>query len=249
MNHRANNLGGSLLGCAALFALGACQAPQLQNSPWSQIGEGTNTVGMSSGWAFYSADMSAAGTSGVLAGETGTDNVALPPVVGGALKASHFVADNIALGGIVEYRRFDPDPASPLSATLLADEFDTVHWILTSRYFFEPFGAEDRWKPFVGVDFSYIDEVDFGSVTVDYPAPFPDEDVSIKAGAYTTWAFVAGASYLWSDNMTVDFGGFYEVTDKAGETTLTFPNLGGATADVVVEPEGLILFAGLTFYF
>ena len=239
-----------LLAAALLGSLGACVTPPtLEHSPWSQIGEGTTTVGVSSGWAFYGADIQAAGTSGVLEGEIGTDNVDLPPVMGGALKMGHFVADNVALGGIVEYRRFAPDPASPLSATLIPDEFDTIHWILTSRYFFEPFGAEDRFKPFVGVDFSYIDEVDFGPVEVDYPGSIPSESIDIKAGSYTTWALVAGASYLWNDHMTVDFGGFYEVTDKAGGTTLTFPNLGGATADVVVEPEGLILFGGVTFYF
>lgn len=241
--------GAALLLASSLLGLGACQAPALQYPAWSQIGEGTTTVGASTGWAFYSAEMTAAGQTGVLTGETGTDNVDLTPRYGGALKGQYFISDNIALGAIVELRSFEPDPAMPLSAELLADPFDTIHWLATSRYFFEPMGEENRWKPFVGVDYAYINEVDFGSVQVNYPAPFPSENINIKAGSYTTIALVGGASYLWNDTASLDFGAFYEWTDKAGEVTLTFPNLGGATADVSVEPEGLILFVGMTFYF
>ena len=189
------------------------------------------------------------GQTGVLAGDTGTDNVGLTPRYGGALKASYFLTDNLALGGIVELRSFNPDTASPLSADLEADPFETIHWIGTSRYFFEPYGTDDRWKPFIGVDYSYIDEIDFGDVTVNYPAPFPAEDVNIVGESYTTIALVAGTSFLWQDNISVDMGAFYEWTDRASEVTLTFPNLGGATADVVTEPEGLILFMGATMYF
>lgn len=241
--------GAGLLGAAALLGLGSCTSPTLQHAPWSEIGAGTATVGASTGWAFYSADMAAAGQTGVLAGDEGTDNVDLTPRYGGALKGQYFLTDNFALGGIVELRSFDPDPAMPLSAELIADPFETIHWLITSRYFFDPMGTSLRWKPFVGLDWSYIDEVDFGSVQVNYPAPFPAENVNIKAGSYTTIAPVVGVSYLWNDNATLDFGGFYEITDKAGEATLTFPNLGGATADVAVEPEGLIMFVGMTFYF
>ena len=99
------------------------------------------------------------------------------------------------------------------------------------------------------MDYSYIDEIDFGPVTVNYPAPFPAEDVKIIGESYTTIALVAGTSFLWQDNISVDMGAFYEWTDKASAVTLTFPNLGGATADVLTEPEGLILFMGATMYF
>lgn len=249
MNTSLHLRGAGLLATALFLGLGSCTAPTLQHAPWSQIGKGTATLGASTGWAFYSADMTAAGQTGVLAGDEGTDNVKLTPRYGGALKTQYFVTDNISLGAIVELRSFDPDPAMPLSAELVADHFETIHWLATSRYFFDPMGTSLRWKPFVGLDYSYIDEVDFGEVQVNYPAPFPAEKVNIKAGSYTTFAPVAGVSYLWNDHATLDFGGFYEITDKAAKTTLTFPNLGNATADVLVEPEGLILFFGMTFYF
>lgn len=241
--------GAGLLAIALSFGFGSCTAPTLRHAPWSQIGKGTATVGASTGWAFYAADMEAAGQTGVLAGDSGSDNVDLTPRYGGALKGGYFLSDNFALGAIVELRSFDPDPAMPLSAELVAEPFETVHWLATSRYFFDPMGTSLRWKPFVGLDFSYIDEVDFGSVTVNYPAPFPSEEVDIVAGSYTTFSPVVGVSYLWNDHATIDMGGFYEFTDKPGEVTLTFPNLGGATADVQVEPEGLIFFLGMTFYF
>lgn len=240
----------------ALLFLGACQAPTLERPAWSQIGKDTFTVGASSGWAFYSADMTATGQAGgPLAGATGTDSVDLTPRYGGALKASYFLTDNFALGGIVELRSFDPDPASPLTAELVAEPFDTIHWIGTSRYYFEPYGKDDRWKPFVGVDYSYIDEIDFGPVTVNYDGGFPAaEEINIVGESYTTIAFVAGTSFLWQDNISVDMGAFYEWTDKASEVSLNFPNLtalglGDAAADVVTEPEGLILFMGATMYF
>ncbi len=76
--------GAALLLASSLLGLGACQAPALQYPAWSQIGEGTTTVGASTGWAFYSAEMTAAGQTGVLTGETGTDNVDLTPRYGGA---------------------------------------------------------------------------------------------------------------------------------------------------------------------
>ena len=56
-------------------------------------------------------------------------------------------------------------------------------------------------------------------------------------------------AYLLRDNVSLEFGGFYEFALTPSEETLRLVNLGGAEADVEVWPEGLILFAGLTFYF
>ena len=87
--------GAGLLASALFLGLGSCTAPTLQHAPWSQIGQGTATLGASTGWAFYSADMSAAGQTGVLAGDEGSDTVDLTPRYGGALKTQYFVTDNI----------------------------------------------------------------------------------------------------------------------------------------------------------
>ena len=239
------------LAFAALLFASCASMPQpeaLTTEAWSDKGEGTSTYGFSSGWAFYGAEIQAAGTGGVLEGETGTDNTDLAPRYGGAFKASHFFTDDFSLGLVAELRSFEADPISPLSATLTAEPFETYHFLISSRYWLEPRGEENRLRPFIGCDLGYIPGVNFGSVDVSYPDPIPGEKVNIKADGYFNIAPVVGASYLWNDHMSVDMGAFYEFPITAGETELTFPALGGSTSRVEVAPEGLIFFFGLSFY-
>ena len=239
-----------ILSALAALSLSSCVSltpPPLEKEAWADMGEGTSSYGFGSGWAFYGAEIQAAGTGGVLAGESGTDNTDLAPRYGGALKVNHFFTDDISVGLIAELRAFEADPISPLTATLTADPFETIHLLLSGRYWFDARGEDNRLKPFIGADIGYIPGVDFGSVRVDYPT-FPSEYVDIEADGYYSAAAVVGASYLWNDHMSVDFGAFYEFPLTAGETELTFPNLGDATSRVEVAPEGLICFFGLTFY-
>ena len=58
-----------------------------------------------------------------------------------------------------------------------------------------------------------------------------------------------GLSYLLARNLSLEVGGFYEFPLSTSEESVTFANLGGATADVEVEPQGLIGFVGLTWWF
>ncbi len=239
-----------ILSALAALSLASCinlTPPPLEKEAWSDMGEGTSSYGVSSGWAFYGAEVQAAGTGGVLAGESGVDDTDLAPRYGGAFKVNHFFTDDISVGLVAELRSFEADPIAPLSATLTADPFETMHFLISGRYWLDPRGKENRMRPFVGMDLSYIPGVDFGSVRVDYPT-FPTEYVDIDADGYYSASAVVGASYLWNDHMSVDFGAFYEFPLTAGGTELTFPNLGGATAEVEVAPEGLICFFGLSFY-
>lgn len=222
---------------------------------WSDKAAGTKTVGASSGWAFYGAEIEAVGANGVLVDEgipdTGTDSTDLTPRYGGAIKAGYSVTDNLALGLVAEMRNFEADPIAPLTATLTAEPFNTYHILLTSRYYLTPYGDESRWRPFVGLDLGYIPGVDFGPVNVDYPAEtgIPTESVDIEAGSYWSLGAVAGTSFLLRDNLSVDMGAFYEWAITPAEKRLGLPNLGGAEADLEVWPEGLLLFFGLTYYF
>jgi hypothetical protein len=252
---RSSLLTHGLLATLVLALSGACVTPpELEHEPWSQIGKGTTYFGASSGWAFYGADVSAKGRSGVLAPggvpDTGSDSVDLIPRYGFALKGSHFITDNIALGGIFEYRSFDPDTVQPLSAELAPAPFETMHFLLSSRYFFPPLEEHPRLKPFVGLDIGYIPDVKFDEILVTYPAAtgIPRDKVSATGSEYWTIAPVVGGTFLWKDNVTIDFGTFYEFPLTESEDTVAFPNLGGSEATVRVEPEGLILFAGMSFY-
>ncbi len=235
---------------AALFPC-ACTAP-LEYEPWSQVGAGTASFGASTGYAFYEAEIEAEGTSGVLAPggvpETGTDTTTLTPRYGGALKASYFPVDWASLGLIYEYRSFDADPVSPLDAELQPESFVTQHFLASLRLWPDVAWASGRLKPFVGLDVGYVPGVTFEDVTVVYPGDIPSEQIDVDGDAFWTLAPVVGASYLLQDRLSLDFGAFYEFSFEPSDATLTLPNLGGATADVQVWPDGVILFVGLTKY-
>jgi len=219
--------------------------------PWADFGKGTTTVSGSTGWAFYQGKASAAGQTGVLTGDQGTDTGTLTPNYGAAVTLRHMVTDNLALGGIVEYRSFSPDPLSPLSAELVAGDFETLHLIATSRYFFDGLGESKRWRPFVGLDLSYIPEVDLGDVDVIYPASsgLPSETVNIVGSEYWAIAPVAGMSYQLSNGLSFDTGAFYEYALTTADASVQFQSLGGAQADMALRPSGLIVFVALTYAF
>ena len=243
----------SILAAGAVLALTSCQA--LQDEPWARVRKGTKTVGLSTGWAIYSAEVEAEGKNGVLAPagipETGTDDTDLTARYGGALKTNYYLTDRFSIGGIVEFRSFDADPVSPLTAELEPDTFETLHFLLSARYWPDPIGETRRWRPFVGLDLGYIPNVEFDNVQVTYEASsgLPPETVQLEGEAYWTLAPVVGMSYLLRDNLSLELGGFYEFAFTPSEETLTLANLGGAQADVEVWPEGFIFFAGLTYYF
>lgn len=244
-----------LAGGALLASLCSCKTT-LHHEPWSQINKGTTSLGASTGWAIYEADVSVQGKNGVLApggvGEVGSDGSDLTPNYGGAIKLNHFITDRISLGGIVELRSFDvDDPIMPLTAELEADEFETWHFLLSSRYWFDPVALDDRVKPFFGIDLGYIPDVQFDRINVTYPAStgIPSETISAEGSEYWTIAPVVGFSYLLYDNVTLDFGAFYEFPLTESEATISFPNLGGAEADARVEARGLIAACGISIFF
>ena len=241
------------LSAALLLALSSCTATELlEHDPWAETGAGHHLVGTSTGWAWYKATVSAKGKDGALAPggtpEVGEDDTDLEPNWGGALKYHYFLTDHLALGGIVELRSFDPDPVSPLSAELEPEDFQTIHLLASSRWFFDPIRGGKRWKPFLGLDLGFIPSVDLGQVTVKYQGGIPDETVEAEGSSYWTIAPVGGFSYWLAPGMTLDIGAFYEWPLTASEDTVRFENLGGAKADVKVEPEGWIGFVGLSWH-
>ena len=248
----------TLLSLVALLAscstIKSYHQEDLEN-PWSSIGKGSSSVGMSTGWAFYGAEAEAEGQD-ILLNNNGTDTTTLTPRYGGALKYSRFITDNVSLGFIYEHRNFEADPVAPLEATLIAEPFSTDHFIISTRYWGSPTGNQRRWIPFSGIDLGYIPEVDFGEVQVDYPAAqnaagVLDETINIVGSDYWTLAIVAGASYMVRPGLSLDLGAFYEWAITPGSDTLELqsPPGGGADVDVEVWPSGLILFGGLSWYF
>ena len=238
---------------ACLFSLVSCttfEEPR-EEQPWSRFQQGSTVIGATTGWAFYQAKVKAVGQSGVLSGESGSDTATLRPNYGGGVKLHHMVTDNFALGGIVEYRSFDPESLRPLSARLIARDFETLHLILSSRYFFDDFDDRQRWRPVLGLDLSYIPEVDLGSVRVDYPSGsgLPDEHVNVVGSEFWSLSGLAGLNYQISDDVVFDIGMFYEYALTTADETVAFNHLGGASADMALRAQGLIVYVGLTYAF
>lgn len=242
------------LAAAASLALGACSSSGLQKEPYANIKKGTTSIGISTGWAAYKADVDAQIVSGPLAGASGSDTSDLQPQWGVALKGHHWLTDNFALGLIIERRSFDPDPVMPLAATLDPGSFQTWHFLASSRYWFGAFTKSKRWKPFIGLDLGYIPEVKLNDILVTYPSPpFPaagTENVDATGSSYWTIAPVVGLNYLISDNWTLDVGAFYEWSLNSSDASidLTIPGIGATQVDAQVTPYGLIGFIGVTYY-
>ena len=246
---------------AALLALGAlCSCNGLTQDAgasdpsryWEGIGAGTHTLGASSGWGIFSAEVALEDTSGSPDLGSGTDDTDLEPIAGGAAKYNYFFTDNFALGGIVEFRTFEADPVAPLESTISPDEYTSIHYLLTTRYYTDPLESNPRIKLFGGIDLGYIDGISLDA-TVQYSPSF-QERVTLEGDEYWTLGFVAGASYWLAESLSVEFGAFLELpldsTDD--DLILNIPQGGGGTdANLVsgeVTPEGLIFFLGLTYY-
>ncbi len=241
------------LGLALIAGSTASCMTQLDSTAWSRIGKGTHTVGASSGWAFYEADVELTDLDGSPDLGTGSQKTDLDPIFGAALKYNYFIADNYALGFIYEARTFDPDPVAPLDSPIDADEYTSSHFLLSTRYWSDPVGASNRWKWFTGLDLNYSPGVALDA-TVLY-APGFQERLSLDGDEFFTLNPVIGTSYLLRDQLSMELGFFYEFPIDSSDDTLTLniPNgLGGTDANTIdgsLEPQGLIFFAGLTYYF
>jgi hypothetical protein len=240
----------------ALLAGLACSCSslggRLDHEPWSQTGKGTHALGASTGWAIYEAQITLADQSGNPVLGTGTSTTDLPPIAGGAAKYNYFLTDNVSLGFIFEGRSFDPDPTAPLDSTIDADEYTSYHYLLTSRFWSEPLGDSRRWRYFGGLDINYTPGVDLDA-TVIY-APGFIERVSLSGDSFITINPVIGGSYLLADHLSMELGAFYEIPLGTSDDNLTLniPNgLGSTEPNAIaaeVEPKGLIVFVGLTYY-
>jgi hypothetical protein len=243
-----------LLPLAAAFVAPGCAlvSQPLDGDPWENADAGTHSLGVSSGWALYEAEVRLQDRSGTPDLGSGSDTTDLDPTGGVALKYQYFLNSNVALGAIVEQRTFDPDVVRPLSSDIDGDDYTTYHYLLSSRFFTDPLGEDGRWKAFLGADLGYVDQVELDA-TVTY-APGFVERVTLNGDSYFTLGLVGGLSYLISDHISFEFGAFYEWPLDSSDDTLVLnipDGLGGTNPNNVdgqVYPEGLIGFLTLTYY-
>lgn len=236
---------GPRLALAALAT--SCQT--LEHEPWSQVQAGTQSVSAITGWSSYYAEARFEGESGALEGMEDSDRSVLTPQFGAFVDYKHYLSESFALGAYGGVRSFDPEPATVFGAEFDAEAFETIHLFLTSRYFLPPIGQSRRWRPFLGLDLGYIPEVPLDA-TVDYGGGFTEE-VEYDGDDYWTLGFLGAVSYLLRDNLSVEFGAFWEKALDTTDATLTLnvPGAGPARVDGELEPGEWIYFVSLTYYF
>lgn len=258
-----------LAALAAVFAPAFVSCASLTDNSvsWPDDMTGRHVVGASSGWAFVEADVDLSNGTGPLADpifggtDVGSSTTDLDPVFGLGLKYFHYLTNNWMIGLIYEHRIFDPESTRPLSADLDIDDFGTNHIILDLRYQFDAMGKNRRFRPFVAVELGYVPEVRAdGEARYEAIPPLgitpTREDVSLKGDGFMTLGFVAGGSWLLRENLTFDFGAFYEFALDPTEDTITlnpFPNNPPlnqpSTYDGELLESGLYLSAGLSWAF
>ncbi len=234
----------------------AAQDVDDSHSTWAPVA-GRGALGFSTGWAFYEAEVELKDVGGELGFEEGTDSTTLEPIIGGAIKASHFFNEHFSLGGVYEFRQFDGTATKPLSATIEPDPYVSSHFILTARAFTSPLESMPRLKLFAGLDLTYVPGISLDA-TVQYSPSF-QERTTLSGDEFFTLAPVVGGSWWIGDMLghdaSLDFGAFYEfaLDPSSATVTLNIPDgLGGTVPNDVdgdVYPEGLIFFVGTTFYF
>lgn len=228
---------------------------------------GKNILGVSTGWAFVESDIDLENGQGPLANpvlggsDVGSSTTDLDPVFGIGIKYQRYLTNNILLGFIYEHRIFDPESTRPLSADVDIDDFGTDHFIIDARYQFDPIDKAERLRPFAGVQIGYVPEVKAdGDVNYDGVPPLnigpSTERISLDGSDFFTLGFVVGGSYLIREDLTLDFGAFYEFALNPTEDQLVLNPYPGnppldqpSTYDGELLESGLYLTAGISWVF
>jgi hypothetical protein len=254
-------------GAVLVLSLASCQSIVHDDVSFPEDMTGTNLIGISTGWAFVEAEADLENGMGPLANpllggsDVGSSTTDLDPVFGAGIKYFKFITNNWSVGGIYEYRIFDPEATSPLSAELDIDDFGTSHFILDARYWFDPIDRDKRLRPFAAVQLGYVPELDADG-DVHYSAipslglPATTENIELNGDEFFTLGFVLGGSWLIQKNLTFDFAAFYGFALDPSEDTITLQPYPGApvvgdptTYDGELREKGLYFTFGLSYTF
>lgn len=234
--------------CFAL-AVWAVSCTSLEKEPWAKTEAGSHGLSLLTGTTAYEAEVRAQGVDGPIAGLSDSTETTLDPKFGVQLEYTYFVLDDFGIGAGGGVRRFDPTSTELFGAGFDADEFQTTHLFLTTRYFLPALGDAKRWRPLVGIDLGYVPEVDLDS-TVDYGGGFT-QPVHYDGDAYWSLGFRAAFACLLSDALSFEIGSFYEVPLDSSDATFTLDIPGAGSSDVAGEilPSGFVFYVGLAYGF
>ena len=240
----------SLLPLAALLTLSGCKS--LLHEPWKFFRQEQQTVGVSTGWTFIHADASLDPPSSGVGPIDESDSAQFDfdtTYVAGA-RHEYYLADNWILGTRIEWRGYHGQTFEIANRDIAMRDYGTMHFIESLWYLFDPIDEAKRWRPFGGLELSYVPEIDFRA---DVSGPDGDsarEKIRYRGSGLYNLGVTSGASYLWSDDTVLEVGALYEFPLGASEEQITFGDpLDPSATDWKLEPRGVVVFLSLMVSF
>ncbi|MCP3916682.1 MAG: hypothetical protein GY711_14095 [bacterium] len=230
----------------AFCGFSACRAP-LTEDAWTVNERGTvGVIGRAGIWADFEAEGSFDFDANF--GDDGFDLTAdLDGKYGGVIGLEVFVFDDVSLLFGYDRRVFEPEETEGLLFDDITSEeiFLAARWILPWRWL-----SEGRLRTFVEAKVGYLPSTEF-DMEFDVMLPgFENPEFEFDGGDYWNVGLAAGVLYQLRDDLVFQFSLLYEVPLSATEDVVEVDFLGfPISLDSEIEPEGLIVLTGLTWYF
>jgi hypothetical protein len=165
--------------------------------------------------------------------------------------AEYFVADDISIVAGVDYRKFDSEDEEGLDYGTIdtLGGFVGMRWILPYRW-----TSQGRLRPFVQGTFGYWPATRFDfDFELDAPG-VDDPELHFRGDEYVSFAASTGLLYQINKSLVLELSALYEwplfeTRDKEVDLDLGLPSVPVIPIDTEIEPEGLIVLFGLTWYF
>lgn len=232
-----------------LLALVLPACTTLEAEPWFWFGKETNFARLKLGSSNVDADVTLTGVEGSLDGSVEETSASLDAEYALGVSVHRFLTDSWSVGGELGWRRFDLEPFDALGAEINGDPFSDMVFSLGTRYFFEPWFASRRLRPFVGASLGYV-----VSLETDLEVTYDEnnsETVRFDGDAYYSATGQLGFAYLLQDDIFVEIGAAYELPLDPSEDGISIdsPFSGASDLEAEIEPEGLSYFISLNYSF
>lgn len=234
---------------ALATSLAACQVPPLPGEPWEQVHAGATALNLrlpvasayeiqgdfvfgnpSIGYAFPSDSGDIEGSFGI----TGEVEV--------------FTSREFGLALGIDYREYevqDLNPVPQLPVTVEPVESLQVH--VAARYLFPVIRAAPRWRPYGRVRLAYLPTANL-NLEVEVPGSSA-LTIGSASGDFFSLGLEAGMLYQWHARSHLELGLAYELPLNSMSTDLSTEIAGEPIQfEGELEPQGLVLFLGITWW-
>jgi hypothetical protein len=240
----------ALIAVALALCVSSCRVPlkaALEDEPWAATDAGN--WGMSNRMGLFTNHEAVSGLSfesnGGPVNESFTSD--LIGLFGFAVGAEYFVAKDVSLVSGIDFRVLEPErtPGLVFDQLLSTEFFLALRWVLPYRW-----GEEGRWRTFLETKFAVIPTTRF-DFELDLGVPgTANPELNFRGDPYTTIGLSSGVLYQLNDRAVAHLAAVYEWPLDHSEDIVTL-NIANFTIPMrnTIEPEGLIVFGGVTFYF